>query len=168
MSDPLSPSPLIHIGNTIQVISNFTALTAGVLGNVLVILVMTRPSMRTNSASFYFTILAFSDLGVVLSATPSDLLGWNRFGTGNSYSVFTCILTLYVIRVCGGTSLWLLVALGIDRLVVVHFESVGIPTVKSRNPSCLNNGNLYIEKTSSFSIETKPRYHVMPCVCTIA
>ena len=98
---------------------SLAALIVGMVGNVIIILVMTRPSMRTNSASFYFTVLALSDIGVLLSAVPSDLMGWNRFGIGNSYSIYTCILPLYFRRVCGGTSLWVLVALEVDRLIAV-------------------------------------------------
>ena len=119
MSGAPAPSPLTNLGNTIQMVSNLTALSIGVLGNVFVVLVMTRPGMRTNSASCYFTVLALSDLGVLLSAISSDLLGWNRLGYGNSYNIYTCILPIFFIRTCGGTSLWLLVALGVDRLIAV-------------------------------------------------
>ena len=119
MSDSAVTSPLTNIGNTIQMTGSLTALIVGMVGNVLIILVMARPSMRTNSASFYFTVLALSDIGVLLSVVPSDLMGWNRFGTGNSYSIYTCILPIYFRRVCGGTSLWLLVALEVDRFIAV-------------------------------------------------
>ena len=119
MSNSPPSSSLADIGNTIQMVGNLIALPVGLLGNILVILVLTRPAMRKNSASFYFTALAISDLGVLLSAIPSDLLGWNRLGFGNSYNTYTCILPIYFVRVCGGTSLWLLVALGVDRLIAV-------------------------------------------------
>ena len=119
MSNPAPTSSLTDIGNTIQMVGNLIALPVGLLGNILIVLVLTRPAMRTNSASFYFTALAISDLGVLLSAIPSDLLGWNRLGYGNSYNIYTCILPIYFVRVCGGTSLWLVVALGVDRLIAV-------------------------------------------------
>ena len=80
---------------------------------------MTRPNMRGNSASFYFTALAIADVGVLVSAIPSDVLGWNRLGNVNSYNIYTCVLPIYFVRVCGGTSLWLLVTLGVDRLIAV-------------------------------------------------
>ena len=107
MYRPPPSSSLTDIGNTIQMVGNLVALPVGILGNIFVILVLTRPAMRTNSASFYFTALAIADQGVLLSAIPSDLLGWNRLGHGNSYNIYTCILPIYFVRVCGGTSLWL-------------------------------------------------------------
>ena len=132
MSRPPPSSSLTDIGNTIQMVGNLVALPVGILGNIFVILVLTRPAMRTNSASFYFTALAIADQGVLLSAIPSDLLGWNRLGHGNSYNIYTCILPIYFVRVCGGTSLWLLVTLGVDRLIAVKmpFKAKQLCTVR--------------------------------------
>ena len=112
-------SPLNQIGDTIQMVGSLTALIVGSIGNILIVLVMMRPSMRTNSASCYFTALALTDIGHLLSAIPSDLMGWNPFGTGDSYSTNTCILPLFFRRVFGGTNLWILVALEVNRLIAV-------------------------------------------------
>lgn len=65
--------------------------------------------------------MAVFDLGVLYAAIPSDLVGWNRFGHGNSYSEFTCIISLFALRVSANSSQYILLALTVDRLIAVRF-----------------------------------------------
>ncbi len=93
----------------------------GVPSNVITILVMLRPNMRTSSTAIYFTCTAIADIIALLSGIPSDLLGYSRHGFANSYNQWTCKLSLFCLRASSGTSLWLLTACTVDRFIAICY-----------------------------------------------
>ncbi len=112
---------LLPIVDKATKIVEIITLLFGIPGNVITIVVMLRPSMRTSSASIYFACIAIADIIALLSGIPSDLLGYSKNGFANSYNQWTCKFTLYFLRTSSAISLWLLMACTVDRFIAICY-----------------------------------------------
>ena len=93
----------------------------GTIGNVLSIIVLKRRVMQMTAASFYLIVLAIPDLTVLYF---SALKTWIRLVFGFELlhvSNAACKITKYIFFTSTHLSAWLVVAITIERLMVVCF-----------------------------------------------
>jgi hypothetical protein len=96
-------------------------IVVGSVGNVLSIVVLRRRVMQMSAASFYLIVLAFSDLSILYF---SALKTWIRMVFGFELlhtSDVACKLLKYIFFTSSHLSSWLVVAITVERLVVVRF-----------------------------------------------
>ena len=101
---------------------NLQALVAliGIIGNVLTIFIFGRKMLKKFSYSFYWKVLAYSDLVVLFHSFRH----WFKFILGvdiDTFSRLSCRFNEYQPYVASSVSLWLLALISLDRLVTVVY-----------------------------------------------
>lgn len=90
----------------------------GTVGNVLNIIILQRKRLQRNSSSVYLSLLAVADSCTLWFSTFPEIL-LRGFGRDiKASSQFSCIINNYVAYVAGGYSLWLVVLLTIERMML--------------------------------------------------
>lgn len=90
----------------------------GTIGNILSIIVLSRPQLRKYTTSILLLLLALSDLTVLwTSLLPDTLYSITKFRFVDQSEVI-CRLQYWVSLTSGGFSVWLLVLLTIERTLV--------------------------------------------------
>ena len=93
----------------------------GLLGNILSIVVLTRPKNRKSSTATYFTALAISD-NLILLNNPSNIFFIHVYKFDyRARVVFLCKVSIWVTYASLATSSWLLVAVTMERVISVIF-----------------------------------------------
>lgn len=108
----------------VQVLWNFVApfiFCVGFIGNLLILLVMTRTWMRGTSTSSYLIAMAIADMFVLVSGMIPEWLEANEMVTFKEEHPFTCKLEKFVFYTAGDTAIWIRVLFTIDRFVAVCF-----------------------------------------------
>lgn len=101
----------------------------GIVGNVITILVLTSPSMRTTSTNIYLTALSCSNIAFLLIFIPSYsiryLLGYRLYITNQPPFAFEILLTRLpttpVYNIISLSIIYLTVAVSMDRLILIKF-----------------------------------------------
>ncbi|CAH1776724.1 unnamed protein product [Owenia fusiformis] len=106
-------------------------LLIGTVGNILVIIVLSRKQMRISTSSIYMICLAFSDLGVLYTGLPRQWL--RRFGIWNDDSneyVYTdlrafteagCKFHIFMLYYFQHMSTYILICFSWERVIAVYF-----------------------------------------------
>lgn len=108
----------------VQVLWNFVApaiFVIGIIGNLLILLVMTRSWMRGTSTSSYLIAMAIADLCVLVSGMIPEWLEANEIVTFKEIHPFTCKLEKFVFYTAGDAAIWIRVLFTVDRFVAVCF-----------------------------------------------
>lgn len=93
----------------------------GIFGNVLSFCVLIRKDMFNTSVYFYLAMLALADIGVLLL---SAFKTWIRTVLGFEFlhvSGMSCKIIMYVFVICLHMSAWFIIAVTIDRFIVIWF-----------------------------------------------
>ena len=101
----------------------------GIIGNIITILVLISPSMRTTSTNIYLTALSCSNILFLLIFIPSYsmryLLGYKLFLTNQPPFAFEVLLlrlpTTPIYNTLSLSIIYLTIALSLDRLILVKF-----------------------------------------------
>jgi len=101
----------------------------GIVGNVITILVLTSPSMRTTSTNIYLTALSCSNIAFLLIFIPSYsiryLLGYRLYISNQPPIAFEILLTRLpttpVYNIILLSIIYLTVAVSMDRLILIKF-----------------------------------------------
>lgn len=99
----------------------------GIVGNVITIVVLTSPSMRTTSTNIYLTALSCSNILFLLIFIPSFsvryLIGYQAYKTSQPLSAYDILLTRLPTTPIYNTILlsiiYLTIAVSLDRLILV-------------------------------------------------
>ena len=97
----------------------------GIAGNVLTICVFSRPSLKNYSYSFYWRIMAFSDIILLIEAFKN----WSYFvfDISGSYSmlihIYYCIFGDFLTYWTGYVTVWLHTIISIDRLLIIAYPN---------------------------------------------
>jgi hypothetical protein len=103
----------------------------GIVGNVLILVVMSRRHMRGTTTSVFLRWMAAADLCVLVTGMiPEMLEAGARFVFKELHPV-TCKLEKFAFYTSGDTSIWICVAFTVDRFVAVCF-----PFERRRIRSC--------------------------------
>jgi hypothetical protein len=87
----------------------------GTIGNLLNILVLSQPVLRSNPCTLYFLSSSIAGLGIILVGLPSRIIaGWISTDPTNTISWY-CKFRIFVLYSCRTTSVWLLVFATIYR-----------------------------------------------------
>lgn len=111
----------------------------GVLGNVLTIAVLTRWHMRNNNTSLYLTVLAVSDLTMLVVGQP--LKNWTKGLTGidlTAHSDWSCKLWYYAISVPAVYSNYVLAGVSLERCIAI------VAPLRSRRFLTRTNAAIYL------------------------
>ena len=93
---------------------------AGTIGNLLSLAVMSRSRMRKYSTAWYAIALAIADTMFLFTATPHVYFMWSE-GDTLLYDILESKLSHYLFYTYAYVSVWLVVAMSVDRFVVVFF-----------------------------------------------
>ena len=121
-----------QVADLIEFVGQVGALSLGIPGNLLIIVVMTRPRMCTCSAYVYFLLMAVCDIVSVSVLGGGILADWDILVIGQSSSTWACRVAAVVVRTFYLSSVWLMAALAVDRLLAVRypFKAMVICTTK--------------------------------------
>ena len=94
----------------------------GVVGNVLAIIILSRPSLRRFSYSFYCLVMAISDIGF-LSHTFIDWSASYLKADLATVGQLFCSLSTFLPYYFGGVSTFLLTIISIDRMLTIVYPN---------------------------------------------
>ncbi|CAH1775032.1 unnamed protein product [Owenia fusiformis] len=95
-------------------------LTIGLIGNILSLLVMRFRSMKYSTLSLYLSVLAVSDIGVLLFGLgPNWAFRVHQFNLRASHA-WVCKVDALIVHCCRDLSAWILVCVTLERLVIVY------------------------------------------------
>lgn len=93
----------------------------GTFGNVINIIILSRKRLQKYPTTVYLIFLAVADLCTLWTAVFPDVL-FNGFGQNLlTMSQFTCKSAEYVSFISGGYSVWLVVLLTVERMMLVRY-----------------------------------------------
>ena len=92
----------------------------GVIGNILVIIVLSRQSLRKYSYSFYCKIMAIADI-CLMTYTFMDWIDYNIGFDLETYGSFLCFINQFIPRYFGGVSVNLRTIITIDRMLAIVY-----------------------------------------------
>ncbi|XP_052236162.1 C-C chemokine receptor type 3-like [Dreissena polymorpha] len=108
-------------------------LPVGVVGNTLNIIILSRKRIRKFSTSVYLMFLAVSDMLFMMSSclaeTVHEMTGKRLEVTSN----FMCKTNNWIVHTSAGFSVWLLVLLTIERVLLTKWPYVAKARLSSRN-----------------------------------
>lgn len=93
----------------------------GTLGNAFNIIILLRKRLQTHSSTVYLVLLAVADLGTLWTWTFNGILVQGFGRNLRASSQFSCKIITYLTSIAGGYSMWLIVLLSIERMVLVRF-----------------------------------------------
>ena len=115
------PHPYLAISDALYVYLNPIIVIIGLINNMLTLVVMRRPGLKSSSASVYFSVLAISDSLVLL-------LDWMNNWIKRIFSIYIigmsnglCIAHRTLFSTSFTYSAWLVVCIVVERVVVVTF-----------------------------------------------
>ena len=95
-------------------------LMVGLVANVLICVVMSKPTFKKLPLSVYFTALAVSDT-VVLCIIATRQIVYQLTGILHLGTTYGCTLLHYLLNVAAMMSSWIIVSIAVERLLVVKF-----------------------------------------------
>lgn len=111
----------ILISEYIMKIVPIILLTIGTIGNVFSIVVLLRKRLRKSTTSLYLTVLAVSDLTVIYSGLSRHWIKHVYNFDVRHMSEISCKVNVFITYLALYFSSWLLVAVTIERVLVVWF-----------------------------------------------
>lgn len=120
--DPVSAyDPFQHITETIVYkYICFAIFVIGVIGNLLSVLVFSRPSLRHRSCAIYFLVLAITDIASLCASFIDTVLPSYNNVTLTTKSLFICKLNPLMVYFTTDLSNFLLAVASIDRAVSIQ------------------------------------------------
>lgn len=106
----------------VEILWNFVApviFVVGLIGNLLILAVMTRTWMRGTSTGSYLIAMAVADLFVLVSGMIPEYLEAIDIVTFKEIHPLTCKLEKFVFYTAGDTAIWIRVLFTVDRFVAV-------------------------------------------------
>lgn len=108
-------------------------LTVGTFGNIINIIILSAKTLRKYSTSVFLLLLAVSDLIVLwLSLLPETVFSITRFRLDDEWEGF-CRLRLWLAYTSGGFSVWMLVLLTIERILLTRAPLYSTGKLTPRN-----------------------------------
>ena len=104
----------------VVVVVGTTSIAVGSVGNILAFSVLTRSNMRRYSTSLYSAALAVSDTLFLSTGIPQVYFIWTGGGMA-LHDVLDGKLFHFFYYSCSYISVWLVIAMSVDRLIVVFF-----------------------------------------------
>ena len=94
----------------------------GIIGNIFVFIVFSRPNLKKHSYSFYCRVMATTDIGVFLYCFRN----WAAYFLDANLDVvspFFCSISQFVIYILGGVSFVMLTLISADRMVTIVYPN---------------------------------------------
>lgn len=113
----------IIISENIMRIVPLILITIGTIGNILSIVVLLRKRLRKSTTSLYLTVLAFSDLTVLYTGLSRHWIKQVYNFDVRHFSEKSCKINVFVNYLALYFSSWLLVAVTMERVLVVRFPN---------------------------------------------
>jgi hypothetical protein len=107
-----------YIFNYIQLI----VAILGIIGNILVFFIFSRPTLKKHSYSFYCRVMAISDIGLLIiyfKSWASYVLDANL----DIVSAFFCSISQYLPYFFGGLSITMLTLIASDRMITIVYSN---------------------------------------------
>ena len=107
-----------YIFNNIQLIEAII----GMIGNILVFIIFSRPTLKKHSYSFYCRVMAISDIGLLMiyfKSWASYVLDANL----DTVSPFFCSISQYLPNFFGGLSITMLTLIALDRMITIVYSN---------------------------------------------
>ena len=115
------PSKLLEAGLTINKYAAPITLPVGLVGNILILILMHRPFMKTSTSAVYFKILAVGDsLHLLMHFTGPWMSKHNDKDLWGYYDI-TCKMQMILMTTGFTWPAWIIVAMTAERLVAVCF-----------------------------------------------
>ncbi|KAH3747053.1 hypothetical protein DPMN_181474 [Dreissena polymorpha] len=108
-------------------------LLVGMVGNTLNIIILSRKRIRKFSTSVYLMFLAVSDLLFMLSSCLPETVNETTGKRLENTSYFMCKTNHWIVHTSAGFSVWLLVLLTIERVLLTKWPYVAKARLSSRN-----------------------------------
>ena len=108
-------------------------LAFGTVGNILSLVVLMRKKLRQSSTTVFFVCLAISDLTVTWHGPFRNMLIWVKQFEILTLSPFHCKMQEAIAHTAGGTSIWMLVLLTMERVISVVFPMVARMSIKRKH-----------------------------------
>lgn len=91
----------------------------GLIGNILILVIYSRPAFKNNSISIYSRALALVESGTIINLIYEYGTTFFNYFIGN-HSDLACILFYYIGISMGSSSGWILVAFSLDKLLSIR------------------------------------------------
>ena len=92
----------------------------GIIGNIIVFIVFSRPNLKKHSYSFYCRVLAIIDIGVFIF-TFKNWASYVLEANLDIVSPFFCSINLFLIYILGGQSILMLTFITADRMLTIVY-----------------------------------------------
>lgn len=129
ISTLLSPSrgdsKLVETGEDIRATMAIIQLIMGTFGNVLSFIIMQRTPLRLTSAGSYFAVLAIADTLYLYIGLVSYLIDHFTDVVMQQVHPWSCKIVRFTLFTSGDASVWLLVAVTVDRFIAVVIPTKG-------------------------------------------
>lgn len=92
----------------------------GIIGNIFVFAVFSRPNLRKHSYSFYCRAMAISDICLLMNCFKN----WTSYifdANLDTFSPFFCSISVFILYLSGGQSLTLLTLITADRMLTIVY-----------------------------------------------
>ena len=110
---------LVTLGREIRLACAFLQLIAGTFGNIVSFLIMTRTAMKKTSAGVYFANIAVGDTIFLYLGLGSYIFKYFHDVAFQELHPMACKFARFTQFMSGDMSVWLLVAVTVDRFVAV-------------------------------------------------
>ena len=137
--DKEETSHLLEVGLAINKYATPTILTAGLVGNILTLMLMQRPFMKNSTSAIYFSALAVGDSLRLLIDFTQIWLPKHAQKDPWFHNDITCKIQQILSAVSYTWPAWIIVAMTAERLVAVRFpfRAKGWLTVKVASAVCV-------------------------------
>ena len=142
-SDATTINLLNRISTELNRYITFIVFLFGTIGNLLNILILSQPTLRTNSCVIYFLASSVSSLGIMLIGLPSRLIaGMTGTDPTNTNTLF-CKFRIFFLYGFRTTTVWLFVFATIDRWLSSS-NKISRRRLSSRKIACKGLTIIYI------------------------
>ena len=121
MTTATTPSDSKQVANMLWTFAAPLIFCTGVVGNVLILFVMSRRRMRGTTTSLYLRAMALGDLCALVTGIIPEWLEATDIVVFKRLHPVTCKLEKFSFFTCGDTAIWILVVFTVDRFIAVAF-----------------------------------------------
>jgi len=102
-----------------------TVISAGILANILTVIVLTRPSMTRSSTNVYLSALAVYDAAYLALAFTMTWIHYDTVKAMAWYTRYQLPVGRPLIDSASNTAVWLIVSFTVERFINVRFPIKG-------------------------------------------
>ncbi|CAF1341439.1 unnamed protein product [Adineta ricciae] len=136
---------IYYISKIFELSADIIILTAGVIGNVLIIFFFTKLRIfRGNQCAYYLKICAITDMGVVIAMLPSNIVGYLINEILARLTVIWCKIQLMSSYSCGLYSLYTICFIALDQYLSTNHRQIWRQMSTIRLAHCLSYFNMSV------------------------